>query len=174
MLPLLLGGIMNILLTGPTQIGKSTILKKVIQMLKLEMTGFYTQPFLINNKIIGYKMIDYQNALTSFIIGIKDTPITCKPYTLMFETKAYEILSQSVKDAYLLDELGFLERYASSYKNKILDILDSDKLVLGVLKDKKSPFLDTIRERNDVIIIRVTESNRDFIPFEILRLINVK
>jgi len=174
MLPLLIGGFMNILLTGPTQIGKSTILKKVIQMLDLEMTGFYTQPFLIKNKVIGYKMIDYQNALSSSIIGIKDTPTTCKPYTLMFETKAIEILSQPVSDAYLLDELGFLERYAINYQNKTLEILDSNKLVLGVLKDKKTTFLDTIRNRNDVIIIRVTESNRNFIPFEILRLIKAE
>ncbi|MCH4890807.1 hypothetical protein EZV73_24725 [Acidaminobacter sp. JC074] len=162
---------MNILLTGPIQIGKSTILRKVITHLKLQVTGFYTGPFTINNEVIGYKMYDYNKLTEPFIIGLKDTPVSCKPYTEMFETKGLEILEKKPKDAYLLDELGFLERHAHTYQKKIHEILDGDVLVLGVLKDKHNDFLDSIRNRDDVTIIRVSKSNRDYLAFEIIRLI---
>jgi len=162
---------MNILLTGPIQIGKSTILKKVISQLNLQVSGFYTKAFLINNQVIGYKMYDYKKLITPFVIGLKDTPVTCKPYTEMFETYGVKILESMSADMFLLDELGFLERHAQSYQKKIHEILDSDVLVLGVLKDKHNEFLDSVRNRKDVTILRVSESNREYLPFEIIRLI---
>jgi len=60
-----------------------------------------------------------------------------------------------------MDELGILESDCNLFKDAVIRCLDSDKNVLGVIKNKSSEFLDDIRSRKDTHIIKVTDENRD-------------
>lgn len=45
-----------------------------------------------------------------------------------------------------------------------MNALDSNKIVLGVLKDFNGDFINKIKKRKDVIIFRVTKENRNILP----------
>ena len=70
-----------------------------------------------------------------------------------------------------MDEIGPNEENASIFKEKILNVLDSDKLVLGVLQKADSRFLDSIKNRIDTKVYTVTEENRQEIKKEIINLL---
>lgn len=87
-----------------------------------------------------------------------------------FEKKGVEILRESLKipnSIILMDELGFFEKDAVQFKEQVYIALDSPHKVLGVLKQKRNNFLDSIASREDVKVIRVTLENRDNIVNEI-------
>ena len=79
----------------------------------------------------------------------------------MYGVKLLEDCFKAYSDLIVMDELGFFESNAALFQNKVLEILDSDTPVLGVLKQKDIPFLNNIRNRNDVTIFVVTHGNRD-------------
>ena len=67
----------------------------------------------------------------------------------------------SKPDLIVMDELGVFENKAYLFQEKVLDCLNSQIPVIGVIKDKSSPFLDLLRKRDDAIFIRVTKENRN-------------
>ncbi len=64
-------------------------------------------------------------------------------------------------DIVIMDELGRFELTAYQFQQKVYEVLNSDKPVLGVIKDESNPFLDKIRNRKDVQIFRVLPDNRE-------------
>ena len=66
-----------------------------------------------------------------------------------------------------MDELGFLERGALAFQCAVLDALDEDTPVLGVVRQGASGWLDALRRHERVEEITVTEENRDTLPGEI-------
>jgi len=166
---------MNILITGPVQVGKTTLLNTVLKTIDTKVHGFYTKPYFEDGLVIGYKMFDYTKSLDPFIIGIKDTPTSCQPITENFETDGVSILSKALESntVIILDELGILESKAVKFRKKILECLDSENLVIGVIKQKHSTFLNQIRDRKDVIIVDVSLINRDRLIDEIISILKV-
>lgn len=61
----------------------------------------------------------------------------------------------------LMDELGFFEKDSYFFQEKVNQVFDSDKVVIGVIKKRDNPFLNKIRERSDVEIIEITLENRE-------------
>lgn len=84
--------------------------------------------------------------------------------TKAFNIRGVEILNHALNnecDLVILDELGFFELKAEEFKNKIFKLLNKKRHVLGVVKKKTNPFLESIKMRDDVLIIEVTIDNRD-------------
>ena len=157
---------MNIFLTGPINIGKTSILQSVLYQLDAEIDGFYTEAFTYKNKIIGFLMKHYKNENEAFAIGLKDSVSSCRPITEHFERYGLELLRviSYSSDIVVMDELGILEKDAITYQREIVKILDSKKLVIGVIKNKENSFLNEIRNRPDVMLIDVDMNNRNYLP----------
>ena len=61
-----------------------------------------------------------------------------------------------------MDEIGFLENRAPTFRRCVLACLDSSVPVLGVLSKKPQALLPAeIREREDVKLFDVTRENRE-------------
>ena len=61
----------------------------------------------------------------------------------------------------MMDELGIFEKDASAFRQAVVDCLNSDCHVLGVLQKADDPYLDAILNRSDVLVFTVTKENRD-------------
>lgn len=60
----------------------------------------------------------------------------------------------------LLDELGFLENDAPRFQAAVTRLLDGPYRVIGVIKERSSPFLDRIKAHPLVRCLKVTADNR--------------
>ena len=95
----------------------------------------------------------------------------CQGITKAFETRGVEILKNALhhqSDLILMDELGFFEKEALKFQQKVFELLDGGTKVLGVIKKRSNPFLESIKKRENVMVIEVTLDNRD----EILNRLN--
>lgn len=155
----------NLFLTGEVGIGKSTILRNVIERINLSIGGYITER-KTQDYITTFIVKSLYNSMEEHIIAnINTINKSKKIYKDSFEIAMSSILENSLKsrDLIVLDELGFMENDIDIFTSKVYKILDSKKPVFGVLKDFDCQFLNNIRSRDDVIILEVTKESRNTI-----------
>lgn len=169
----------HIFLTGEKQVGKSTILNRVISELALKPTGYQTMPLLIHGQRKGF----YLHGLCELSPYENDNPICIRmeekkslPLTETFETLGVRILTEALKsDAWvLMDEIGKFEQEAEGFQNMIIQCLDKKPAVLGVLQKVKSSIVEEVKARSDVVVLEVTKTNREEIYGKVLALCKEK
>lgn len=159
----------NILLTGRRNCGKSTLINKILDHMGIEYTGYRTLPYYINGYMQGYYLHGYIDEIDKEClyspISIKISNNRYIRVTETFDTIGCLILKNSRKQKdckiILLDEIGFLEDDSEEFKLEIKNCLDSEKFCLGVLKDKDSEFLNSIKLRTDTLIINIEDISYD-------------
>ncbi|MTI70386.1 MAG: hypothetical protein FH751_09075 [Firmicutes bacterium] len=168
---------MNIFLTGDINIGKSTVIDKVIKKTKYnkkDIKGFKTRALLEKEKVIGFYIdpINYKKVdMSKRIIG-KEVNDRWIGITKNFEEYGFNLVKDiinSKEKLVVLDELGFFENKAVKFQDSIHKLLSSNKLILGVIKPVQIPFMDSIRERKDVEVFAVSKYNRGDLPEKIYK-----
>ena len=61
----------------------------------------------------------------------------------------------------VVDEIGKMECMSKLFRNALIAILDSDHPVIGSIALRETPFIEGIKRRNDVLIVKVREENRE-------------
>lgn len=82
-------------------------------------------------------------------------------YPQAFDTAGVALLAHiPAGSLVLMDELGFLEKEAYLFQNRVLEILEGPYRVLGVIKEKSDPFLDRVKRHPLVQCLPVEETSR--------------
>ena len=153
----------NILLTGKKQVGKSTIINKIMNEYSGKICGFQTlrdheeKRFYIKSASDDFngnrKAFICKRTESNRFIGLTNT----------FENQGVAILNESLNQSpnlIIMDELGTFEEDAARFHKMIYKCFEVNIPVLGVLKDKPSSFLDNVRKQPNTVIYNVTEENR--------------
>jgi len=164
---------MKIFLTGKPASGKSTVLEKLVELLKqkgIKFGGFVTPEIREGGRRVGFYVKDiFSNEMG--ILASKDIKIGPKlgEYGIDikdFERVALKALDFAVKecDIICVDEIGKMEFFSSKFKEKLMEILLIDKPLIAVLHRN---FVKRFSEYGKVI--EVTQSNREKLPKEIAK-----
>ena len=159
--------IRHIFLTGEKQVGKSTLWRRVLAQSGIAPGGFQTLEYLVNNNFRGYRLHCLGPVPEQF--G-NDVPISvflrrkCHlPVPESFNLYGTELLRLAREQGgfVMMDELGIFEKDASAFRQAVVECLNSDCHVLGVLQKADDSFLEEILNRSDVLVFTVTEENRN-------------
>ena len=165
---------MHIFLTGRTQIGKSTLIKKYIEAKGLTPCGFATvwgapaedggrRLYMHPYGNIG--ACSDANLLARFL---PESPSATR-FSQVFDTLGASLLTPCSKtDLLVMDELGFLESDSPVFQAAVLSALNGSLPVFGVIKPRSTPFLDAVRSHPQVKVLEVTAETRDDILQELL------
>lgn len=156
------------------RIGKTTIIQKVVDVLNDNCAGFYTEEIRKNNNRIGFKLItlDNKNCIMArkkfkshYRVGKYGVDIRC------IERIGITAIRKGIEEekVIIIDEIGKMELFSGSFKEIVLEALDSSSHVLGTILFRPHSFCDKIKDREDVEIIEVTQENRDSLPEIILK-----
>ena len=160
----------NLFLTGKIGIGKSTLLKKALKELDFSLGGYTTERIFEGyfRKYIIKSL--YDNRTTYTILKVDSRDNSKEHFIDSFERGALSILDKSLKerDLIVLDELGSAENDMNLFTDKVFKLLDSSKIVFGILKENNCDFLNAVMAREDVIVLTITEDNRDYILEDII------
>jgi len=166
----------NILISGPPGVGKTTLIKKILENLNLKVGGFYTEEIKENKNRIGFKIIslDNQEGILAHI-SIKGMKRVGRYGVNIYDLENIGVksLSRALRDEELIviDEIGKMEIFSDKFKEKVLDCLNSEKFVLATIGIGGDKFIFQIKERNDVIIFKMNRDNRDELVDKVLYLI---
>lgn len=157
---------MNYLLTGHPGVGKTTIIMRLVDKLKLPAGGFYTQEIREDNirkgfavvTLSGFKgVLAHRNFKSRYRVGDYGVGV----YTLnRIGVKEIEMCLME-KKIIVIDEIGKMELLSPQFQAVVEKALNADNPVLGTITLARHPFAQKVRERDDVRIIEVTRENRD-------------
>lgn len=161
---------MHIFLTGPIQVGKSTIIRRTLGQLNQTYGGFktYFGPDRRFQDRLLYLNGAAEPKFFSTDHGIAIFKKDCLPQVddARFNTDGVALIQRAKANAamIIMDECGNLERNALTFQREIINTLDGDKPVLGVIKCDSNGWTDTIRNHKKVTLITVTYENRNDLP----------
>jgi len=158
-------------LTGKKGIGKTTLQKKVLDKLDVSIGGYTTQRLFEGyyRKYVAKSLYDNKEYPIIRVDSRDDSKVW---FHEVFEENLVPLLDKSLeRDLIVLDELGCSENNIIKFTSKVFELLDSSKIVFGVLKEDNCEFINNIKKRKDVTLITVTEENRDYLLDEILSIL---
>ena len=157
----------HLFFTGDKQVGKSTLLRRLIDSKQLDCAGFETQAFYLNGERRGFLLhgrVDMPPFENDCIVCARIGEKKAAPVLETFNQNGVNILLRSLESDspyVLMDELGRLESRAEAFCAQVLKTLDGEKRVLGILQKCDSALVNAIMTRSDVTVLTVTPENRD-------------
>lgn len=161
------------LLSGEPGTGKTTIIKEVLNKSKKSAGGFYTEEIRSQGVRQGFKIITLDGKEAVLAHVSVHSPHRVSKYGVDAESMdkvavpALKLAIQS-KDIIVIDEIGKMELFSASFKDAVIEALQSKKRVLGTIMLASHPWADRIKERPEVEIIKVTRFNRGEVIRQVL------
>ena len=165
---------MHALIVGDRGVGKSTLIRRVLQELNRPVFGFETkkeeQP---EDPIRGCPIYIYDAGkphcrVPENLIGYhkeRDIPAI----TAAFDRYAPNLLEPVAENAVVeLDEIGFLEASAENFCHAVFHLLDGRNPVIAAVKNREHLFLDAVRNHPNARCFYITAENRDALYEEVL------
>jgi nucleoside-triphosphatase THEP1 len=161
----------HILITGPPGCGKSTLIERVVRRLGRPATGFFTREIKEAGRRAGFA-IDTLDGRRG-VLAHRDLRSRCRvgKYGVNLEDidgiAVPSLVSPRPEDLVVVDEIGKMECFSRLFRETLVRVLDSGHVVLGSIALKGDRFIEEIKGRHDVSLIRVAERSRDEV-FEIV------
>jgi nucleoside-triphosphatase len=169
-------------ITGLPGAGKTKALLCVIEMLKKEeltIGGMIDEPIIEGRHRIGFTVRDL---MTGQCEVFAHTDIESKIMVGKIGVDVSKLEKVGVNairkaceecDIIVIDEVGKMEVESQAFIDIVKEALDVDKpMILTLHKKSRNPLLQDIRRRDDVRILEVTPTNRNLLPYKIVRLMN--
>jgi len=150
---------MNIFLTGKIGAGKSTAIRSFLRKTNLSYGGFKTK--LRANLVVLRDLASNKTEVVARRDG-QNWKVIKNGFEGLGKFAIERALTE--KDIVVMDELGRFELDCREFQKAVFSAINGDSNVLGVLKNESNPFLDRIRSLKEIVIVEVTEDNREFIP----------
>jgi len=162
----------NILITGPPGCGKSTLIERIVNRIERPVTGFFTREIKEEGRRVGFSIntldgregiLAHQNLKSQFRVGkygvnIKDIDSIAVP--AMIPEREEEIV--------VIDEIGKMECFSVLFKKTLVRVLSLPNWIIGSIAQKGDLFIQRIKERDDVKVIRITAQNQGILVDHIL------
>ncbi|KGN55609.1 cancer-related nucleoside-triphosphatase homolog [Cucumis sativus] len=167
-----------LLVTGPSGVGKTTLIVKVFEMLKasspnLKIKGFYTREIRQGSQRVGFEVVtlDGRTApLASTSVSSSEslrwpTVGRYKVDIASFESLALpELQVEKDTDLFIIDEVGKMELFSSSFFPAVLKVLESNTPLLASIPIPKFgrdiPGVARLRNHPGANILTLNPSNR--------------
>jgi len=168
----------NILLTGPPRCGKSTLIAKLVKQFRQPVTGFFTREIREKGQRVGFAILTMDGK--EGVLAHKDSrsEIRVSKYGVNIEDLdqiAVPSMIPNKPDQFVvIDEIGKMECFSLLFRETLIKVLDSPHPVIGSIALKGGPFIQKIKERKDVLLVTVSEKNRDSLPAHLWEQIHSK
>jgi len=163
----------NIFITGNPGVGKTTFIKEIISQLSCPFSGFYTEEIRVGKKRIGFRILTFDGK--SGILAKVDHPSVFRVSKYGVNLEEFESVALPSLDpsrpavVVIIDEIGKMECFSEKFRQRVLLLLESSKIVLATIAKKGKEFIEKIKTRPDVTVWELTPSNRTSLKNEILQ-----
>jgi nucleoside-triphosphatase len=158
----------NIVITGQVGVGKTTMVKHLLQQLSNDWAGYFTERILDGKTTIAHQMVTSDGREEIFAhrdwthlpqIGPMGVRLE------VFENLGVSILRQARQTSKLIvmDELGFMEEKARHFIQEVITCFDCPVPVVAVIKERAANHWDILMSRQDYWILTVTHQDRNYL-----------
>ncbi|ADG13277.1 NTPase [Methanocaldococcus infernus] len=160
---------MRVFITGEPGVGKTTLIKRIYELLKdkYKVGGFITEEIREKGRRVGFKIKDFSGNEEILAYVGEGHPRVGK-YRVYVKNldKVLESLSWEDKDIILIDEIGAMEFKSKKFKEFLDKVLSSNKDLIATLhRHYVNKFKDFGR------VIRLEKNNREEIFKHIVKVL---
>jgi nucleoside-triphosphatase len=168
-----------ILLTAQPRTGKSTAIKKIVNMLgKDNCGGFYTEEIRENGERVGFRIctLSGKTGILSHVNIKSDYRISRYGVDLeTFEKICISELENAIKDDnvkyIIIDEIGPMQLFSEKYKELLINLLRCNKPIIGTIFMNSYEWLDDFKKQENINLVEITFDNRDSLPLKLVELL---
>ncbi len=158
--------IRHVLLTGVPGVGKTTVIRGLAQALAhWNPSGFYTEEIRARGNRKGFRFVSLDGR--DFVLAHVDFPGPARVGRYGVDVAGFQRLVEqlalldSPTALIVIDEIGKMECQLPRFRDLVVELLDSPKIVLATIALKGDAFMQQIKQRPDVRLMTVTPQNRD-------------
>lgn len=164
---------MHALIVGARQVGKSTMIRRVLREINRPVFGFETRK--------EDELADAERGSPIYIYPAGQAHVQtadnlvgyCKDKRPEVCREAFDRFAPSLKNPpphsmVVLDEIGFMESESEPFCTQILALLEGDVPVIAAVKHNSTPFLDQVKQHPNCRCFQITEENRDALFEQVL------
>lgn len=152
----------KILLTGEPRVGKTTILRNVIEKIK-HKTGFITHEIVGSSGRLGFR-IETSTGFTYALAHVDFSGPRVSKYGVNIsnlDNILPSLYDYGPDDLLYIDEIGQMQLYSEDFKNLVTTYLTAPNVFLGTISSVfDNEFITSVKGWSDVDIIQVTLENR--------------
>jgi nucleoside-triphosphatase len=163
-----------LLLTGTPGVGKTTVLLKTVEQLKLQgvrVGGMISREVRIGGERVGFEILDLMSGNRGWLAHVegKEGPRVGK-YRVNLEDVdlvGVEAVLDAVEsaDVVVIDEVGPMELCSERFRVAVTRAVEGERVVVGVVHWKaRDMVIDEVKKREDLEMVEVTCENRDDLP----------
>jgi len=160
-----------LLLTGSPGVGKTTVLRKIVDSLRLkgfDIGGMLSQEVRHEGARVGFEIVDLNTGAKGWLAEVtpKKGPRVGR-YTVNLqdlESIGVAAIGDAVKrtDVVVIDEIGPMELYSEKFRQAVIMAAESSKLVLAVVhENSRVNLVADMKAREDAELYLVTPMNRE-------------
>ena len=152
------------LLTGRPGCGKTSLIKQAVAELQVRAGGFYTEEIRGRGARLGFRLVtlDGQQAV------LAHTDIRSRYRVSKYgvdidslERVGVSALNKAAEqdELVVIDEIGKMELFSARFREAVLAIINSGKMVLGTIMLGPNPWTDGLKRLPQVRLITVSRDN---------------
>jgi nucleoside-triphosphatase len=164
------------LLTGRPGAGKTTCLRRALDLARLPAGGFLTEEIRERGTRVGFALRTLDGRRATLAHVRRSGPPRVGKYGVdvdALERVGVPAIRAAVEAGHLVvvDEIGKMEAASPAFRQAVEEALRSPAIVLGTILAAAHPWADGIKADPVVTLIPVTLANRDALPAELARLL---
>jgi nucleoside-triphosphatase len=157
----------KLLVTGGPGVGKTTLICRALDSLPSQAAnGFITRELRQEGRRVGFEVetlagassvLAHVNIHSQFRVGRYGVDVAA------FESSALPAIdpARASTSLIVIDEIGKMECLSPPFRQVVLSALASDRAVLATIALHGDRFIEGLKTRPDISLLRVTQDNRD-------------
>lgn len=165
----------RVLLTGPPQCGKTTVVHRVMKNFPARAAGFYTREVRVAGRRVGFEIVTLDGKIAWLSHVDFPGPQRVGKYGVDLEA-LHRVALPALEpgpgvDLIVVDEVGKMECLSPRFVAAVDDLWAAAVPLLITVAQKGGGFIAAVKSRPDAQLFKVTPANRDLLPDTILEIL---
>ena len=148
------------------------MIEKLVKRIQRPVIGFFTREIKEKGRRVGFAIITLDGKEGILAHEESKSPRRVGKYGVNIDeldrVAVPSMIPSTADQIVIIDEIGKMECFSPLFRETLIKTLDSANPVIGSIAQRGNPFIEKIKIREDILLVTVSEKNRDSLPADLL------